>query len=94
MADRPPLEERLARALAGGFGKACRVCDLRRLSGGANSETWSFDLAHEGGCEALILRRRPPGVAGGEVTGHQAPMEIEAPMDVQPPMAVTVEIEQ
>ena len=41
------------------------IADLRRLSGGANQETWSFDVTNEGGVLPLILRRRPGGVAGG-----------------------------
>jgi aminoglycoside phosphotransferase (APT) family kinase protein len=36
--------------------------DLRRLSGGANMQTWAFDWQHGGRREALILRRRPPGL--------------------------------
>ena len=42
------------------------VTDLRRLSGGASRETWSFDHGGRG----LILRRDPPGAprAGGMAT--------------------------
>ena len=43
------------------------VENLRRLSGGASRETWSFDCAGR----PLILRRDPPGTAKGA-------MEIEA----------------
>ena len=43
------------------------VENLRRLSGGASRETWSFDCAGRG----LILRRDPPGAAKGA-------MEVEA----------------
>jgi len=59
----PPDPELLARALiALGPG---RVGDLRRLSGGASRETWSFDLVVEGGPTlALVLRRDPGTVAG------------------------------
>lgn len=40
------------------------VIDLRRLSGGASQETWSFDLLCEGGAVLpLILRRAPEGSA-------------------------------
>ena len=36
--------------------------DLRRLSGGASRETWSFDaVAEDGSAQPLILRRDPPG---------------------------------
>ena len=36
-----------------------RIVDLRRLSGGANMETWSFDREVAGASEGLILRRLP-----------------------------------
>ena len=37
---------------------------LRRLSGGASRETWSFDLRRaDGAVDELILRRDPPGAA-------------------------------
>lgn len=39
-------------------GKA-RIVGLRRLSGGANMETWAFDREHSGAIEPLILRRLP-----------------------------------
>ena len=40
------------------------VADLRRLSGGASQETWSFDLLRDGGAAVpLILRRAPEGSA-------------------------------
>ncbi|MFM7783559.1 MAG: hypothetical protein ACKPE6_02760, partial [Gammaproteobacteria bacterium] len=37
------------------LGEAARVEGLRRLSGGANMETWAFDCAGQ----ELILRRMP-----------------------------------
>ena len=77
MADDAALDRRLSAALAARFGEDCRVTGLARLSGGANSETWRFDLEHEGGREALILRCRPAGVEGEEI-GQQIPMEVEA----------------
>ena len=40
-------------------GAAARILDLQRLSGGANMETWSFDLAVGEAREPLILRRVP-----------------------------------
>lgn len=36
------------------------VSQLRRLTGGASLETWSFDLHRGSDVEELILRRRPP----------------------------------
>ena len=55
------LSEELERRLGG------RVESLRRLSGGASRETWSFDLHRADGLDALILRRDPPHArrAGG-----------------------------
>ena len=41
------------------------IRDLRRLSGGANQETWSFDARTDNGVVPLILRRRPGGAAAG-----------------------------
>jgi aminoglycoside phosphotransferase (APT) family kinase protein len=39
-----------------------RIDALRRLSGGASRQTWSFDVvASDGGRTACILRRDPPG---------------------------------
>ena len=39
-----------------------RVQALQRLSGGANMETWAFDLDRGERVQPLILRRRPPGL--------------------------------
>ena len=41
-----------------------RVDGLRRLSGGANMETWAMDWLHGEEKLPLILRRLPPGAAG------------------------------
>lgn len=78
----PAMAGRLLAALADGSpggdgdsdsGKA-RIVGLRRLSGGANMETWAFDREHSGVIEPLILRRLPgapatassnPGAAAG-----------------------------
>jgi aminoglycoside phosphotransferase (APT) family kinase protein len=63
------MAELLAAALAGsqqpGNPRAAnvRVEDLRRLSGGANMETWALDWLHDGKTLPLILRRLPPGTA-------------------------------
>ncbi len=47
-------------AVLGATGDA-RIDKLQRLSGGANMETWSFDLVSEEHSRPLILRRRPGG---------------------------------
>lgn len=44
------------------FGTQGELGALRRLSGGANMETWSLDWRSAAGRVALVLRRRPPGV--------------------------------
>lgn len=62
----------LAPRLAGG---PARVRDVRRLSGGASQEIWSFVLAAPDGERALILRRNPVGLAPREAA---APMATEA----------------
>jgi aminoglycoside phosphotransferase (APT) family kinase protein len=46
------------------------VVALQRLSGGANMETWSFDLVAAGRTEPLILRR-VPGATGAAETGSE-----------------------
>ena len=42
------------------------VLDLRRLSGGASRETWSFDLADASGRRRGFVLRRDPGAHGSE----------------------------
>ena len=62
---RPPDPEALARAIAATCGDGS-VVDLRRLSGGASRETWSFDLADANGGRRGFVLRRDPGEYGGE----------------------------
>ncbi|MFN8027781.1 MAG: phosphotransferase family protein [Acidimicrobiia bacterium] len=57
MADLTELEAGLADALAPVVGTPVTIAGLRKLSGGASRETWSF--AANG--EEFILRRDPPG---------------------------------
>src|SRR5262249_16169125 len=58
-----PDAELLARALAPACGPGT-IDRLRRLSGGASRETWSFDLvAPDGARHALVLRRDPAATA-------------------------------
>lgn len=54
--------EELHLGLAQALGCAtAALTHLRRLSGGASQETWSFDAATSDGTEGLILRRTPGG---------------------------------
>jgi aminoglycoside phosphotransferase (APT) family kinase protein len=54
-----PLRDVVAQALG---DEEVAVDGLRRLSGGASRETWSFDaVRHDGARQELILRRDPPG---------------------------------
>ena len=54
------VSDGLATALAPALGAPVAITDLRRLTGGASRETWSFTA----GDEELILRRDPPGRPG------------------------------
>lgn len=63
------LQEVLGRALD---DPSVRVEHLRRLSGGASRETWSFDAARAGGSDPLILRRDPPGAPRSGGMGLEA----------------------
>ncbi len=56
----------LAAACGRHFGAATHIENLRRELGGASRQTWSFDAIVGGHRHALILRRDPPTVRGGE----------------------------
>jgi aminoglycoside phosphotransferase (APT) family kinase protein len=56
----------LAAACSRHFGAATRIENLRRESGGASRQTWSFDALADGRRHELILRRDPPTAAGAE----------------------------
>jgi aminoglycoside phosphotransferase (APT) family kinase protein len=58
-------------------GSEARIEGLRRLSGGASQETWSFDLESAEGRRPLILRRTPGGKVAGR-TGTAVPLATEA----------------
>ena len=65
MSGSAPDQDRLAAAAGRHLGRPVRVEDLRRLSGGASRETWSFDaVTDDGGRDALVLRRDPAGYLG------------------------------
>lgn len=58
-------EEELQAALGEHLGAELRVEGLRRFTGGASRETWSFDaVAPDGGRSGLVLRRDRPGALG------------------------------
>ena len=61
----PSVSDGLAAALAPVLGAPVEVSDLRKLTGGASRETWSFTV----GGDELILRRDPPSVVCAEQDG-------------------------
>lgn len=69
------LADQLAARLTEVLGQPARIEDLRRLTGGASRETWSFTArpAH-GEPRRLVLRRDPPG----EDRGTEDGMALEA----------------
>ena len=56
----------LAVACGRHFGGPATIRNIRRESGGASRQTWSFDAVVGGVCHELILRRDPPTTGGGE----------------------------
>ena len=69
-----------ARAILAALGAEpdAEIVDLRRLSGGANMETWSFDCLRGTQRRALILRRRPGNPVVRPATGEALPLAVEA----------------
>lgn len=65
----------LASAAARYFGGPARIEGLRRDSGGASRQTWSFDAVAAGKRHELILRRDPP------LTGAKGERERSAALD-------------
>ena len=59
--------ERLAAAVARHVGHAVTIDSLRRLSGGASRETWSFDAVDADGTRHGLVLRRDPGAAVGQL---------------------------
>jgi len=68
------MEQALEAALGASAGG---VRNLKRLSGGANMETWAFDLAAGAEVEPLILRRSPAAAENGASVG-QFTLAVEA----------------
>jgi aminoglycoside phosphotransferase (APT) family kinase protein len=69
-----PLEAVTKRHIAGSTG----VANLKRLSGGASQEIWSFDATTNEGLVPLILRRAPGGVRTAGRSGTAISLETEA----------------
>jgi aminoglycoside phosphotransferase (APT) family kinase protein len=59
-------------------GSDAEVHGLRRLTGGASRETWSFDLHHGGTTDELILRRAPAGAPANKASGDLMLLEAAA----------------
>jgi aminoglycoside phosphotransferase (APT) family kinase protein len=67
------LSSRLADRLTEILGEPVEVADLRRLTGGASRETWSFTALSRGGRpRRLVLRRDPPGAERPEGMTREA----------------------
>jgi aminoglycoside phosphotransferase (APT) family kinase protein len=58
---------RLAATMRHAIAGCETIADLRRLSGGASQETWSFQASGARGREPLILRRAPGGTRQHEM---------------------------
>ena len=76
--DSTGLAAALARAVQRRLPGAVGIAELRRLSGGASQETWSFDATTGAGALPLVLRRRPLGAAGPAPLRMALPLETEA----------------
>jgi aminoglycoside phosphotransferase (APT) family kinase protein len=73
------LSGALTRALAGRYGAAPAIGDLREESGGASRMTWSFDVrTAAGGTHGLIARVAAPGGGPGGGPGPGASLAHEA----------------
>ncbi len=74
------MAERLRAALADAAqdttDRSASIVGLQRLSGGANMETWSFDLVTAGATEPLILRRLPGGAGTWKMHSEQTVGEL------------------
>lgn len=73
----PDFASALQTAVARAMKDVASIANLKRLSGGASQETWSFDGVGPNGARGLILRRAP----GGKVVPRSAtavPLATEA----------------
>lgn len=78
VASREVSGDALAAALARHIPGVQGVAALRRLSGGASQETWSFDATCADAALPLILRRRPGGASEGLPSSVALSLETEA----------------
>jgi aminoglycoside phosphotransferase (APT) family kinase protein len=69
-----PLAEVVQKHIPGATG----IDALKRLSGGASQEIWSFDAVTPSGAVPLILRRAPGGFRDTGRSGTAVPLETEA----------------
>lgn len=76
-ADQDDIAGALAAATRRHLPGATGIGGLRRLTGGANKETWAFDAETAQGSLPLILRRQPGG-SGGLIGSAALPIAIEA----------------
>ncbi len=68
----------VTRLLKRRISNAAEVRELRRLSGGANQETWTFDAEISGTSLPLILRRTPGGARNPVASASGLTLEMEA----------------
>jgi aminoglycoside phosphotransferase (APT) family kinase protein len=90
------LEDRLRAVVAGALSDPdVAIKDLRRLSGGASRETWSFDAVNADGTPLpLILRRDPPSAPKGNMGLEAALLSAAAEAGVPVPRLLTASDEQ
>ena len=69
------INELLAKAVRRHLPGATGIADLRRLSGGASQETWSFDACFDDRRTPLILRRDPKRLRRGRSTALSIEIE-------------------
>lgn len=72
------LAPELERLVTARLPQARGIEGLRRLSGGASQETWSFDALTGADPIPLILRRRPGGLSGPSESGMALELPTEA----------------
>ena len=85
------LDDRLRAVMAGAMDDPdVAISDLRRLSGGASRETWSFDAVRaDGSVTPLILRRDPPSAPKGNMSLEAALLSAAAGAGVPVPGLIT-----